>query len=86
VPWLAALVASLSAPLRLEISTALGPEISWPVSSGIRQKKNATPSIRADHEEGRREHVTCAAHESSALASLPLSRSEECFSVWPLHT
>jgi len=31
----------LSAPLRLEISTTLRPEISWPASSGICQKKYA---------------------------------------------
>src|SRR5215475_14336618 len=38
VSWTAALVAAFAAPLRLEISTALRPEISWPASSGICQK------------------------------------------------
>ena len=35
----AAFAAAFAAPLRLEISTALRPEISWPASSGICQKK-----------------------------------------------
>src|SRR2546423_681736 len=37
--WLAASARPLAAPLRLEISTAWRPEISWRASSGICQKK-----------------------------------------------
>src|SRR4051812_33036047 len=41
VSSVAVLVAAAAAPLRLEISTALRPEISWPASSGICQKNQA---------------------------------------------
>jgi len=50
--------AALAAPLRLEISTAWRPEISWPASSGICQKKYAdTAEMNATTRKAGAKHV-----------------------------